>query len=799
MKSPSNPGLRRTYVNLKKANWDRYRQEVEAALSKRSLPTDCQRDEKIFRTILLKAASHHIPTGRHRLHEEPVPAEILDVMNRRDDLRKRDPTSPELPRMNKDIQNRICVHKRQKWRDFVETMDQKTDVTKLWRTIKGIDGRAKREAENVAITFNGISFSSSKQLATKFNQQFNTSKLGSHTSSRETRVVTREAKRKSLEMAQSFTSDLVMKAIKSCRNSKAFGPDKLSIFHLKHLGPRAIEYITALFNLSVTTCQIPAIWKSSLIIPIPKPSKDTSQGTSYRPISLLCPAAKVMESLLLPTINKFLLPAQDQHGFRREHSTTSALLQLTTDIAGGFNQRKPPDRTVCVAVDLSAAFDTVCHNNLLSNINRSQFPPATARWLSCYMRGRQAKTCFRGVKSTSMKVNTGVPQGSRLSPSLFSFYIADMPRPTDPVKRVCYADDLTVWASGVHIPDLEVSLNNYLEELTTYLKDNSLLISAPKSSVTLLTRTHTKPRPILIYSLRIHASRWLNAQRYWGVYLDPSLSFNKHSQYVAERVSGRNNILKALAGTSWGQQKETLLMTYKAVGRSIINYAAPVWSPNLHDTNYRKIQYTQNEALRIATGCHKMSSVDHLHTEADMLKVREHSELLSAQYLARYLEPGNVCHPITTRAAPERRMKETLYTKHRNTVEPMMVKNDRKATLQALHTDAVDKAVRSQERNVVLDGRPPPISSSEKELSRRERSTLAQLRSGHCRLLGSYKSRIKKDASLNVCSDCGTSPHDVTHLFTCPAHPTTMIPSDLWNRPTDIVRELNYLEARDPN
>ena len=57
-----------------------------------------------------------------------------------------------------------------------------------------------------------------------------------------------------------------------------------------------------------------------------------------------------------------------------------------------------------------------------------------------------------------------------------------------------------------------------------------------------------------------------------------------------------------------------------------------------------------------------------------MLKVREHSELLSAQYLARCLEPGNVCHPITTRAAPERRMKETLYTKHRNTVEPMMVK-----------------------------------------------------------------------------------------------------------------------------
>ena len=63
-------------------------------------------------------------------------------------------------------------------------------------------------------------------------------------------------------------------------------------------------------------------------------------------------------------------------------------------------------------------------------------------------------------------------------------------------------------------------------------------------------------------------------------------------------------------------------MTYKAVWRLIINYAAPVWSTNLRDTNYRNIQYTQNEALRVATGCHKMSSVDHLHVEAKMLKLR---------------------------------------------------------------------------------------------------------------------------------------------------------------------------------
>ena len=84
-----------------------------------------------------------------------------------------------------------------------------------------------------------------------------------------------------------------------------------------------------------------------------------------------------------------------------------------------------------------------------------------------------------------------------------------------------------------------------------------------------------------------------------------------------------------------------------------------------------------------------------------------------------------------------------------------------------------------------------PISNSEKKLTRKERSTLAQLRSGYCILLGSYKSRIKKDANLDVCANCGTTPHDVKHLFICPAHSTTLILSD-------AVRELSYLEARDP-
>ena len=108
-------------------------------------------------------------------------------------------------------------------------------------------------------------------------------------------------------------------------------------------------------------------------------------------------------------------------------------------------------------------------------------------------------------------------------------------------------------------------------------------------------------------------------------------------------------------------------------------------------------------------------------------------------------------------------------------------------------------AVTSQERNVVLDHPPTPINNSENDLTRKERVILAQIRWGYCRLLeGSFKSIIKKDASLSVCSDCGKISHDVKHLFVCPAHPTTLTPSDIWSRPTDSVRKLSYPEVRDP-
>ena len=167
--------------------------------------------------------------------------------------------------------------------------------------------------------------------------------------------------------------------------------------------------------------------------------------------------------------------------------------------------------------------------------------------------------------------------------------------------------------------------------------------------------------------------------------MDPSLSFHRHFNYVSDRIDKRNNMLKELAGSSWGQDRETLLLNYNTLGKSIASYAAPVWSINASDSSFRKIQTAQNTALRTATGAHKMASIDHLHQESLTLRVKDHSDMLSAQYLVNCLEEDHVSHGITIQEPRPRPKKETLHSKHHSTVLPRLG-SSRMESHQNLHT-----------------------------------------------------------------------------------------------------------------
>ena len=99
-----------------------------------------------------------------------------------------------------------------------------------------------------------------------------------------------------------FNERGITAAIRKASSSTAQGPDGLIMLHLCHLGAHGLAFLMELFNLSVAGINIQAIWKNSVIIPILKAGKSCEQGRSYCLISMLCPAVKILERLILPSI-----------------------------------------------------------------------------------------------------------------------------------------------------------------------------------------------------------------------------------------------------------------------------------------------------------------------------------------------------------------------------------------------------------------------------------------------------------------------------------------------------------------
>jgi hypothetical protein len=217
---------------------------------------------------------------------------------------------------------------------------------------------------------------------------------------------------------------------------------------LKQLGPHAISFLTKIFNLCMKDSIIPSIWKTAKIIPLLKPGKPSDLGPSYRPVSLLSPAIKILEALLLPYVNEAVQLANHQHGFRKGRSTCTALQSILDHVNDGLNRGKPVHRTVSVAIDLSRAFDTVDHQILLDDIDQLNLNDYIKKFLCNYLRGRQTYVLFRNSKCSYRKVKQGVPQGGVLSPVLFNLYMSSMPSPPGKIELVSYADDSNILNTG---------------------------------------------------------------------------------------------------------------------------------------------------------------------------------------------------------------------------------------------------------------------------------------------------------------------------------------------------------------
>ena len=223
-----------------------------------------------------------------------------------------------------------------------------------------------------------------------------------------------------------------------------------------------------------------------------------------------------------------------------------------------------------------------------------------------------------------------------------------LPVPDHPTRLKTYADDMIVYITSNNIDLASEKITSYLSRLNDFLENNGLIVSLEKTTVTLFTpdprqaRTHP---PVAMFNSQLKLEK---TPKLLGVTYDTMLTFGQHTANVCKKVARRNNARCALSGLDWGQDKETQLITYRAIGRSCMDYASPAWTPIISKTNQQKIQTIQNTALRTATGAIRLTSIDHLHNECKMLKVAGHHHLLNNQFLAQATQDTHPCNHLWT-------------------------------------------------------------------------------------------------------------------------------------------------------
>ena len=193
--------------------------------------------------------------------------------------------------------------------------------------------------------------------------------------------------------------------------------------------------------------------------------------------------------------------------------------------------------------------------------------------------------------------------------------------------------------------DYKIAQNNlqpYLEDIFNWTQRNDLILNPDKSTATLFTPDPAEYKTILNLTINNTIIPTVKNPKILGLTFDTKLNFGKHIKITKEKADNANKIVKTLTSTSWGKQKETLIATYKAIVRPILEYASPVWSQIISATNRNKLQTTQNTALRIATGCTSDTNIQHLHAETKVLPLLNHLNLHASNFYLNTLLPNHV-------------------------------------------------------------------------------------------------------------------------------------------------------------
>jgi len=422
----------------------------------------------------------------------------------------------------------------------------------------------------------------------------------------------------------------ILKILLECPNKQS-DSDPIPTWLLKECASVIVPIITNIVNLSLTSGQFHPVLKESLISPLLKKSTlDKEQLSNYRPISNLSLLSKIIERVVKSrlmdhlTSNNLLNPHQS--AYCKHHSTETALLYIHDHLINAIGARKVS--CLCL-LDLSAAFDTIDHNILITRLS-SWFGihGSVLDWFKSYLSSRSYRVKCDDDLSPLYTSSCGVPQGSVLGPLLFVMYTTPLSTLISSLSlnHHLYADDTQLFLS-FHPPDFDSSithLQNSLQQISSWMTANLLTLNSSKTEFLLIGLTKQLAK-IHNSSLNItHSARNL------GFIFDEHLAFSDQISSVSKSCYYHIRQLRCIRPYLDSKTASTIATS---IVHSKLDYCNSLYH-NLPKSQIARLQQIQNSLARAIVKAPKTCHITPILRSLHWLKITERIEykLLSLTY-----------------------------------------------------------------------------------------------------------------------------------------------------------------------